>query len=606
MSQFRKMVMANLTAIWLASVIPTVFLVTVLVLIALLSGGDEEVGVPEGSVLVVDLSMTITDGPLLSDGSVIVDAALGSSDPPAMSLLEVTRALHRAATDDRIKAVLLRGSLLSDAGGSSLAVLTEVRDGLVAIKEAGKTIYGYAEAPTMRDYYVLSMADNLTLNPYGIIDLTGLSSRSPYLANALTKYGIGAQVIRVGEYKSFAETFTRNSMSPEDREQTEQLLEAVWTSLLDSYAAQRGIDANELRRLSIQRGFINAAEAENAGMINQIGYLGDVIDALREAVGTNAEGYTFQQTSLRDYASTLETSTDPFGVSENRIAVVYLNGAIVDGEGSPDTVGGDWFAREIRLLRDDPGIKAVVIRVNSPGGSAFASEQIRYEIARLSDGVPVVVSMGGIAASGGYWVASAGDVIFAQPNTITGSIGVFGLLFNVQELANRNGIAFDGVQTGPFADLGTISRPLNETELIRLQEQVNFIYRNFINLVANSRGLSETTVRGIAGGRVWVGQRARELALVDRMGGLQAAIDEAAKRAGMTEWDLYEIPQDREFLEELLLRLVAPKGEPPVARTGPNAVAALQTEIKRLQSYLEQFNDPVGIYARTPLWITAP
>ncbi|MGF1452275.1 MAG: signal peptide peptidase SppA [Opitutales bacterium] len=603
MGQFRKMVMANMTAIWLSWMLPFLFFIALILLLASLGGEDAPV-VPDGSVLVVDLSMTVTDGPSLGSPGEIIDAAMGG-DMPTLTLLETTAALNAAADDDRIRAVLLKGSLLSDAGGSSLPVLREVRASLQRIKAAGKTVYGYAEAPTLKDYFLLSAADELTLNPYGVLDLTGLSSRSPYLAEAFRKYGIGAQVVRVGEYKSFAETFTRSSMSEEDREQLARLLEEIWSSLLEAYARERNVPVNELRRLSQERGFLRAQGAEDTGLVDQLGYLADVIEELESLVGVRNSGDTFEQIGLRAYLKSLDLPVDPMALDKNRIGLVYLNGPVVDGFGGADTVGGAWFAREIRLLRQDRGIKAAVIRINSPGGSAFASEQIRYEVARLAEQVPVVVSMGGVAASGGYWIASAGDMIFAQPTTITGSIGVFGVLFNIQELANDNGIYFDGVQTGPFADLGTLTRPLNDQEMARLQDSVEFIYTRFVELVAQGRGLNEEAVREIAGGRVWTGQTAQKLALIDDFGGLQDAIDEAADRAGLSRWKLYEIPREREFLEELLSQLANPEGAPPVARgTGPGR--QLKEELEDLSRVLDQFNDPLGVYARPPAWVQAP
>ncbi len=570
MVSFRKLVLANIVANWILAVIPIAFFVVGILVLVGLGSSDSGPKVPSRSILVVDLSTTFAEGPVFESGAVA--EALFGPDAAAINLLDALTALDAAAGDARIEGVLMVGSLFSDGGGSNLAALREVRDALRRIQSAGKTVYAYAEAPSLRDFYLFSLANDLMLNPFGTIDLTGLASSSPYLAKALDKFGVGTQVVKVGDYKSATEIFTRSSMSPEDRVQLQGLLNEVWGDLLSGYAEHRRLDPIMVRRLSETRGFMEAEEALNVGLVDRLGYLGDLIATLEDRVGRDDTTGTFPQISLKDYHAAEFPRKMPFSDASRRLAVVYFNGVIVDGEGSLDDVGGDWYARELRALRFDESVKAVVIRVNSPGGSAFASEVLRDEIARLAEQVPVIVSMGGTAASGGYWVATAADTVLAQPTTLTGSIGVFGVFFNLKEMASKQGVYFDGVSTGPFAGLGTVTRPLNDRELTRLQESVDGTYERFIDLVARGREMTPEAVEAIAGGRVWTGQQALRLGLVDRLGGLQDAIDLAAERAGLTrrsggerDYDIVQVPHIPEFLEQILSALEGSSGSPPVA-----------------------------------------
>jgi len=584
------------------------FLIGIGILAAL--GNKKPATVESGSYLVFNLTSLITDAPPKSSPAEFLAALNGEDDGPKnLQLRLVTHALHAAAKDGRVAGVFLHGSM--PAGGSTygngFAALKEVREALLAVKAAGKPVVAYLDYAGTRDMFVASVADELVLDPYGAIFMPGLGTEPMFYAGAFEKFGIGVQVTRVGKFKSAVEPFTRKDMSPENREQLQKLLDDLWGDLLADTAKARGLAPADMQALVDKEGFIRAEAALKAHLVTRVGYRDEVLELLKANTGRKGSTKTFKQVALADYISSVgdglvvgkkgEKTTG----SSGRIAVVYAEGAIVDGNGQPGEIGGVKFARELRKLRQDDDVKAIVLRVNSPGGSASASEHIQREIRLAKQVKPVIVSMGAYAASGGYWISTYSDRIFAEPTTITGSIGVFGLMLNVQKLANDLGFTFDHVKTGKFADALSISRPKTDEELAVIQRSVDWIYGEFVAKVAESRGIEPAQVQEIAQGRVWSGVEAKKMGLVDEIGGLESAIKFAAKKAGLGDkYTLAEYPAKKELAEMIAEALEGLRPNNSRAGVVTNLVETLRNDLITL----EQFNDAQGIYARAPFEIT--
>lgn len=551
--------------------------------------------VESGAYLVFDLSANITDTPTMKDG-VNVAELLGGRESRTLQLRTVTRALREAASDTRIAGVVLLGSLTPGGYGNGFATLSEVRAALGDFKKSGKPVVAYLDFATTGDLYLAAGATDLALDPYGSLVVPGLASEPMFFAGAFERFGVGVQVTKVGEFKSYAEPFVRKDLSPENREQLKKLLDDLWGDLSGDLAEDRKVTPAALQAVVDAEGIIRPETAVKAGLVDRLAYRDQVIDQLKAATGRAGSDEPFKQVSLADYARALPEKAQRTG---REVAVVYAEGAIVDGEGAPDEVGGARFAREVRALRQDDNVKAIVLRVNSPGGSATASEHIQRELRLAAEVKPVVVSMGSYAASGGYWISAYGSRIFAEPTTITGSIGVVGIHFDVKKLANDLGITWDSVKTGKHADIFTVSRPKTATELKIFQGMVEWIYDQFIQKVAEGRKLDPEAVRKIAGGRVWSGREAQALGLVDELGGLDAAITHAAEAAGLDrDYSLVEFPQPQTFAE----RLGAWLGNVSPAQTSQRGlVKQVVGTLEQQAKTLEQFNDPRGVYARLPL-----
>jgi len=548
-----------------------------------------------GSYLVFDLSTNLTDTPPVFDWR----GLLSNDQPETLQVRTAVRSLRSAATDERIAGVLLKGSLRPAGYGSGYGALQELRTALLAFRKSGKPLKAYLDEADKKDYFLASTASELTLDPYGLIFMPGLASEPVFIAGAFEKYGVGVQVTRVGKYKSFVEPFVRKDMSPEAREETQRLLDDVWGSMLGDIGRSRKRSAEQIQAVVDSQGLIRPEAALAAKLVDRVAYRDQVIDDLKAETGRKGPKEAFKQISLAAYARQLPEPSA--SLSGSKIGVVYAEGEIVDGEGDPGEVGGLSFARKLRELREDDTVKAIVLRVNSPGGSASAAEAIGHEIWLARKVKPVVVSMGSYAASGGYWISAYGDRIFAEPTTITGSIGVFGIQFDVEKLAADWGITFDRVKTGKFADALTITRPKTDEELAVLQRMVDWIYGQFIAKVAEGRKLKPADVEEIAQGRVWSGAEALKLHLVDEMGGLDKAVAYAAKSANVSgHFRIVEYPETKDFTQTMaeLIGRVAPDGN------HDRAAGVLGQFERRIESELKElkgFNDPQGIYLRMPL-----
>ncbi len=569
--------------------------------------GDKTVVVSKDSYLVLNLSANIQDTPAQMEGLEEFTEAFGGRGEHILQLREVTRALRAAAGDPEIKGLYLTGQLRPQGYGAGYAALKEVREAVEAFRAAGKPVTAYLNFATTRDFYVASAASELVLDPYGAVLMNGLATQPMFYAGAFEKFGIGVQVTRVGKYKSAVEPYTRRDMSPESRQQTQQLLDDIWTELTATVEHTRKVEPGTIQRAVDAEGFLRPEAAKKLKLIDRIAYTDEVLAGLKVATGRTGVRETFRQIGIKDYARLV--SGDGLTASRRgaarsksgrgRLAIVYAEGTIVDGDGNDrGFVWGDKLARELRQLRQDDAVKAIVLRVNSPGGSVTASETIQREVRLAAKAKPVVVSFGSVAASGGYWIAMHTNRIFAEPATITGSIGVFGLLFNVQGLANEKlGLTFDTVKTAKYADLGTLTRPKTEGELVIIQRTVDWVYDQFLDKVADSRKLDRAAVHEIAQGRVWSGTEARRLGLVDEIGGLDAAIKYAADKARLGDnFRVSEYPRRKQFAEAISEAFEGKRRE--IALAGPleNFFRETLGELKTLTKY----NDPRGLYARLP------
>ena len=568
-----------------------------LIAVAASSSKDSGPQVKDKSVLVLDLSLNITDSKPNRSTSAALQEVLSDESGDAVTLRTVLDAIDSAKKDPKIVGIYLEGS--SDSSSSGFANLKEVRSALQRFRDTKKPIFAYQMDWNERDYYLGSVANTIAVNPYGSVEINGFSSQSMFLTGALEKYGVGVQVTRVGKYKSAVEPFLLKKMSPENRQQTQKLLGDIWGEYLKTIGPNRKLTVPQLQAVADNGGTLMADEALKSKLVDKVVYFDEIATELKKLTGTDSEDKSFKQISLKNYARVAEDKNSTRANKKNQIAVLYAEGEIVDGEGGPTQVGGDRIAQEMRKIREDDDVKAVVLRVNSPGGSVTASEVIGREVALTGKKKPVIVSMGNLAASGGYWISMGSSKIFAEANTITGSIGVFGMLFNAEKLAANNGLTWDVVKTARFADINTVSRPKNSQELANIQRIVDRIYDRFITKVADSRKLPKNKVQEIAQGRVWSGTAAKNLGLVDAIGGLEDAIREAAKQAKLGEdWHLEEYPKSRTLEERILEKFSGVHVLKPATKLDP-----LTAEVKKMQDDLavvKSMNDPQGVYVRLP------
>ena len=590
--QFFKQIFASLLGTFLALVLFSLFGISVftMILVASIAAGQEESPrVKENSILTFDLSEIIED-------TIPIDAfaeRFAEGDSGVLSLRRAVKALEAAAEDDRIVALLLDGS--GGDGSTGYANLQALRRALEKFRSADKKIIAYDVDWGEREYYLSSLADEILLNPRGAIDVNGLGVQQLFLTGALDKFGIGIQVVRVGKYKSAVEPYTQQQFSPENREQLENWIGDAWQEFLQVVGEAREIAPQELQNLVSANGIFLPQDAIAFGLADELAYFDEVESKLRELTKQTQKKKGFRQIDLGTYADIARKDESS---SRNKIGVLYARGVIVYGEGSREQLGSDRLVRQLRELREDKDLKAVVLRIDSPGGSALASELILRELKLLQKAKPTIVSMGNIAASGGYLIAMGSDYIFAESMTTTGSIGVYGILPNIEKFSEDNGITRDVVKTAPFADTRSILRPKTEQELTIIQRFVDRIYEVFLDSVAESRSLPKNTVDEIAQGRVWSGLDAKELGLVDELGGLDDAIAYAAKEADLgDDWEVEEYreePTFSEILESFLSLASAPH------KTQTVNFAPLMKEWQHLQEevrILQSLNDPQSVYS---------
>ena len=574
-------------------------LVLLVFLLVVVSSSDKTSVVPNRSLLVLDLATAITDAPSQFDVSNLIDSVSGAEEK-RITLRDTLRAISAAATDNRISGIVITGNSFPVDYSSGYAALREVREALVAFKASKKPVYAYLIAPSTRTYYVASVADKLYLDPEDPMFFHGLSSGRLYFADAFQKYGIEVQVSRVGKFKSAVEPYILDKMSPESREQTEALLGDIWGDITTEIEEARHLEHGSLQKIVSQVGLIDPKTAQQEKLVTGLKSLTDLIEELKNEYAVDSASNTFRQVSVSKYLDSVDRK-DTSGSTGAKVAIVYAEGTIVDGEGGGANIGGDKLARAIRKFRLDPDVKAIVLRINSPGGSGSASEVIWRELAAARKSKPVVVSMGTVAASGGYYIATASNRIFVEPTTITGSIGVFGLFPNIQKLFSNIGINWDSVATTPYSDLLTPFREKSPDELAVIQRYIDQFYQQFLERVSQARNIPVDQVNEIAQGRVWSGERAVKLHLVDEIGGLQAAVDYAAELAHQgTNPRLAEYPKKQDF-NEAIQKALSGAERPPVSKVDP-----INRELQVLEKTLgafKGFNDPMGIYSLLPIGI---
>lgn len=531
MNQFIRTFLACLLALVVAGVLASVFFVMVIASFGTVFM-EKVPEVKEKSVLRIDFSDPVFDNPDYTPLSLSGFSDLMNMQIRGYALIDVLKAIEAAETDDRIAGIYLN---ITPNARMGLATMQEIRNALSVFRRSGKFIVSHSDFYTQSSYYLSSVADRVSLNPQGDVTWRGMASGTLFYKGLLDKLEVQVEAIRHGSFKSAVEPFIMDRMSPENRQQIEMLLGSLWGTVVRDIADSRGIDSAALQSFATNLEIKDASYARQLGMVDTLMYGQQVDQMLGEWTEQEEPNYV----SLRSYIDRI--LMEESNVSKNKIAVVYAEGQIVDGKSREGLVGGETLARQLAALKEDDEVRAVVLRVNSPGGSALASEVIWHEAEALRQEKPLIVSMGNMAASGGYYISVPADLILASPMTETGSIGVFGLMLNGEQgLKNKLGISVDVVKTNPSADMGMTVfgavgvRPLSQSEREYMQYGVEQVYKTFVGHVAEGRNLSVEAVDSIGGGHIWSGTDALNIGLIDGFGGLKEAISFAAERAGVS------------------------------------------------------------------------
>ena len=542
MKQFLKLTLAAAAGLMLG-----VFSIIIIFSIVAASGDSKEVQLDEPHVLRLELNGEIQDR--VEEMPFDLSEITGQ-DVNILGLNDILANIKKAKTDENIKGIYIEIGMIS----AGFATREEIRNALLDFKESGKFITTYSEIYTQGSYYLASVADYICMYPEGGMELRGLNSTIPFFTNALKKIGIEPQVIRHGKFKSAVEPFMLTEMSDENREQIETYMGSIWEHFLKNVASDRKLTRDRLNEMAENLEIQTTEDAVRLGLVDSLFYRDQFQNHLANLMEQeNYDDINF--VSLKKYNKVKnENARDKF--KKEKVAVIYAQGEIQSGEGSETVIGSERISKAIRKARKDEKVKAIVLRVNSPGGSALASDVIWREMKLANEEKPVVVSMGDVAASGGYYIACASDKIYASPNTITGSIGVFGIMPNIEELmTDKIGITFDNVKTNKFADLGSVNRPLTQEEYDIIQKGVVDVYNTFTSKVAEGRDMSQENVDDIGQGRVWSGTNAMDINLIDEYGGLEAAVAGAAELAELEDYRIYELPEQKDPFQELLEQL---------------------------------------------------
>ncbi len=506
----------------------------------------DSVEVPPNSVLHLTLSTEIVD----RGGRNPFESFDFMSMRPSrtIGLNELIENLKKAKEDENIEGIYLDLSFLATGWAS----VDEIRQAISDFRESGKFVIAYGETMMQSAYYLASVADEIYMHPEGLIDFRGINAELVFIKNMLDKLGIDPQLIRHGEYKSAGEPLFREDMSRENKEQVLSYISAIWNNIMADVADSRGLTINHLNDVANGVKTRNALSALEWQMIDGIAHRDEIMEIIRERSGVE-EGEEPRLVTFSKYTNAPLPKSMVTPRSRDKIAVVYGSGNIISGQGSDRIIGSDRIAEAIRDARKDESVKAIVFRINSPGGSALASDVILREVVLAAKEKPVIASMGDLAASGGYYIACGADYIMASANTLTGSIGVFGMIPNMKEFFNdKLGVTFDNVKTNEFADLGSVSRPLTQAERRLIEGEIAQVYETFIGHVAKGRNIPVSTVDELGRGRVWSGVEARRNGLIDELGGLNDAVIKAAEMAELENYRVVEYPIRKDFLTQIM------------------------------------------------------
>lgn len=540
MKDFFKYTLASMLGVVLAGIVFTIL--GIVSMVGMVASSDTETTVRENSVFVLDLEGTL--GERVKDNPF---QTLMGEDMQAYGLDDILTAIRKAKEHENIKGIYLQAGMM-DAGFASLE---EIRGALKDFKESGKFVVAYGDTYTQGMYYLASVADKVIVNPQGSIAWQGLAAQPVFFTDLLKKVGVEMEIFKVGTYKSAVEPFIATEMSDANREQMTAYLNSTWGRLLEDVSASRGMSEDDLNKCADE--FMTLAPAETYlanGLADTLMYKDGVLDYLKELTGREADE-SLRTLSLADMKNVKRNV--PLDKSGNIIAVYYAFGGIDDSTSAEEGINSEKVIRDLRKLREDETIKAVVLRVNSPGGSAYGSEQIWHEVMLMKEQKPVIVSMGDYAASGGYYISCAADCIVADPTTLTGSIGIFGMFPNAEKLlTDKLGLHFGMVRTNAYADMGNMTRPFNAAERAAMQNYINNGYKLFVKRCADGRGMSVEAIEKVAEGRVWTGADAKELGLVDELGGLDKALEIAAQKAEVEAYSVISYPGKESFFSSLM------------------------------------------------------
>jgi protease-4 len=586
MKEFLKYTLATITGIIIVSILFFVLMLASLSAIAI--SGDKPAAIPENSVLVLKAGVNIPDKGSNNPyaGFDIVNMTI----TPAPGLNEILRNIQKASADDKIKGILVENGLMS----AGWATTEEIREVLEKFRESGKFVIAYSDYVLLQEgYYLSTAADKIYVNPASTVDFKGLSGEVLFYKNALEKLGVEVQVTRHGKFKGAVEPYILDRLSKENEEQIKSYVGSIWSHVVQNISKARGIEPEKLNQMADNLVAYVASGAYENNLVDGLVYRDALIDTLKILSGLTTDD-KIGMVPMHKYTKV----PDPKKMvsAKNKISVIYASGTIVMGKGNDNNIGGNAFADLIRKERKDSTVRAIVLRVNSPGGNAIASDIIWKEIELASGVKPVIVSMGNYAASGGYYISAPGTRIFASPTTITGSIGVFGLIPNAGKLMNQKlGISTQNVNTNRNSDFPSLYRPMNAHEKEVMQLSIEKVYTEFTGKVSEGRDMPVASVDSIGQGRVWSGTDAIRIGLVDETGGLRASIEEAARLAGIETYSLRELPASVDPLSKLLSQL-----------TGEIKMRILKNELgdyKRIFDEIQEIKDLSGIQARLPYFI---
>ncbi|MDX7839371.1 signal peptide peptidase SppA [Aeromonas caviae] len=593
----------NFTRLMLVNLL---FLLVVLVIVFSVSQ-SETPSTPIEGALTLNLSGVLVEQRTQTDPTVQLLRQMdkGDEQPSEIVLSDLLWAIKSAGNDDRIKALVIKPQGLQ---GASLSKLQEVTAAIDAFKESGKPVIAMADYYSQGAYLLAAHADHVLLNQSGAVLIEGLGVYQTYFKSALEKLNITPHVFKVGTYKSFVEPYTRDEMSPESKEANQRWLDQLWQSYVADVAEQREIEPDAVApnkdhflELLRKAGGNAASYALDNGLVDQLATRDEMTQAVIKEVG-EADDHGWKGVGLKEYLAAIPEQYPQSGKDE--VGLITASGAIMDGVQPAGTIGGDSLADLLAEARRDDQVKAVVLRVDSPGGSAFAAEQIRAELLALKQaGKPVVISMGSYAASGGYWISADADKIFASPTTLTGSIGVFGMFATIDKALSQYGVHTDGVGTTDFVGVG-LTRALPDHVGEAIQLSVEDTYQRFVGLVGKGRGLSPEEAEKAAEGRVWTGQDAKALGLVDEFGNLDDALKAAADLANLKSWQVTPIAPEESARDKFLRELFDSSAQalaPHLQSWLPAGLSKALLEMNRTLDPLTRFNDPQGTYAFCPV-----